>query len=553
MTRTYRDIHPTFPDRSTWTVPAILRERARTHADVVYLDVPFEGLHLTYAQTLERAERLGRGLISAGAEPGDRVVIMAPNCSEVILTWLGAATAGLVEVPINTAYRGSFLEHQIRSTAPRLAVVHASHAQVFADSASAMGGIECFFLIGPIEQRQEARNVLAAAGFRSAPFEALLDADREDVSLPAVRPRDLAAIFFTSGTTGLSKGVMMPHAQFTFFADECVSLTRLTDRDVYMSVGPLFHGNAQFLAAFPALIAGARFVLRERFSASSWIGWARDCGATVTNFVGVMMDFSWKQPASPDDADNDLRCVFAAPTASSIMEPFRKRFGIEAFVEVFGLTETSMPILTPYGMERPPGAVGLVAEDWFEVRLADPETDEEVPVGQVGELLVRTKVPWTMSLGYYGMPDKTAEAFRNLWFHTGDGLRRDEDGWFYFVDRLKDAIRRRGENISSYELEQAVLEHPCVTECAAIGVPADTEAGEDEVFIAVVAEGVSVSEIHAWCGNRLPAFARPRYIRLVDSLPTTPSGKIRKVDLRQQVVAEGLAPYDVDSIAEDQS
>ena len=343
-------------------------------------------------------------------------------------------------------------------------------------------------------------------------------------------------MFFTSGTTGLSKGVMMPHAQMVFFADECVSLTRLTDLDTYLGMGPLFHGNTQFLAAYPALIAGARFVLRERFSASQGLEWVRDAGATVTNFVGVMMDFVWKQPRSDGDSDNQLRCIFAAPTASSIMEPFRARFGIEAFVEVFGLTETAMPILTPYGVERPAGAAGCLNAEWYDIRLVDPDTDEEVPVGDLGELVVRSKVPWITCLGYFGMPDRTTEAQRNCWFHTGDGLRRDIDGWYYFVDRLKDALRRRGENISSYEVEQAILPHPDVAEVAVVAVPADNEAGEDEVMACIVlnqgarADG---AEIWAWCDRRLPYFAVPRYLRFVDALPKTPSEKVRKAELRE--------------------
>ena len=468
---------------------------------------------------------------------------MAPNCSAYILAWLGSSLAGLAEVPMNTAYRGSFLEHQISTTAPRLAVIHPDYAERFVESRERVASIERVYLLGSEAERAVAAPALEGAGWPVEPFEALLEAELR--LLPESAPGDLASVFFTSGTTGLSKGVMMPHAQMTFFADECVSLTRLIDEDAFMSVGPLFHGNAQFLAAYPALIAGARFVLRERFSASNWVRWARESGATVTNFVGVMMDFVWKQAPQPDDADNALRCVFAAPTASSILQPFRERFGIEAFVEVFGLTETSMPILTPYGVDRPAGAAGLAAADWFDVRLVDPATDEEVPVGEVGELAVRPKVPWTTSLGYYGMPDKTVEVWRNLWFHTGDGLRRDEDGWFYFVDRLKDTIRRRGENISSYEVEQAVLEHPAVTECAAVGVPADFEAGEDELFVAVVAGGLSREELHEWCVRRLPAFAVPRFIRFVAELPTTPSGKIRKAELREQALAGDLAADDV--------
>jgi crotonobetaine/carnitine-CoA ligase len=200
-----------------------------------------------------------------------------------------------------------------------------------------------------------------------------------------------------------------------------------------------------------------------------------------------------------------------------------------------------MPILSPYGEPRPPGAAGLAAGEWFDVRLADPETDEEVAVGEVGELLVRPKVPWTTTLGYYGMPDRTAEAFRNLWFHTGDGLRRDADGWYYFVDRLKDALRRRGENISSYEVEAPILEHPDVAEVAVVGVPADAEAGEDEVLAVVVpvpGATLTAEALWIWCAARLPDFAVPRYLRFVEALPKTPSEKVRKIDLRTEGVTD---------------
>jgi carnitine-CoA ligase len=284
-------------------------------------------------------------------------------------------------------------------------------------------------------------------------------------------------------------------------------------------------------------------VVRSKFSASRWAAQLREHQVTVTNLIGVMMDFVWKQPAAPDDADNVLRCVYAAPTAFSILEGFMKRFGVEAFVDAFGLTETCAPILSPYGEIRPPGAAGLLASDWFEARLVDPDTDQEVPVGQLGELVVRYKHPWTCSLGYYGMPDKTAEAWRNLWFHTGDALRRDQDGWYYFVDRYKDALRRRGENISSYEVEQAILAHPAVHECAVIGVAAGVEAGEDEVMAVITtAEPVpaeqTATEIWDWCQGRIPAFAIPRFIRFTDALPKTPSEKIRKAELRQAGVTE---------------
>jgi carnitine-CoA ligase len=533
--RYYRDLHATF-DREDWALPAVLRHQAATRPDTVWLDAPEEHATWTYAEILAEAETVGRSFLAAGLAHGDRVIVMAANSSRFVRSWLGTAVAGLVEVPINTAYEHDFLAHQVRTVAARAAVIDDVHASRFVDVRTAAEDITTFWVIDTGSQ-SEAIELLCANGWRAEPWDALLaGADQE---LPVVRPRDLAAVFFTSGTTGPSKGVAMPHAQMYFFGDECVSLTRLSDVDAWMAVTPLFHGNAQFMAAYPTIVAGARFVLRSRFSASRWVDQLRESLVTVTNFIGVMMDFVHKQEPRPDDADNDLRCVFAAPTASSILAPMKERFGIEAFVEVFGLTETSAPILSPYGEERPAGAAGLAADEWFDVALVDPDTDEEVPVGTVGELVVRPKVPFIASLGYFGMPDRTVEAWRNLWFHTGDALRRDEDGWFYFIDRFKDALRRRGENISSYEVETALLSHPAIVECAVIAVPAATEAGEDEVMAYLVTQHeVTPGDVWNWCERRIPGFAVPRYLRFVDSLPKTPSQRVQKAKLR----AAGITP-----------
>jgi crotonobetaine/carnitine-CoA ligase len=540
--RYYRDLEPTFPDRADWALPTVLRHHAAATPDAVWLDAPEEGRTWTYAKTLTAAETVGRNLLAAGAEPGDRVVLVAANSSEFVRTWLGTAVAGLVEVPINTAYEHDFLAHQVRTVEARLAVVDDVFAERFVSVADAAKTILKFWVVDTgAGRRDEAIAVLRQAGWEAAPWEDLETSgpEIEARTLPVVRPQDLASVLFTSGTTGPSKGVAMPHAQMYFFADECVSLVRLTAADAWMSVTPLFHGNAQFMAAYPTLVAGARFVMRSRFSASRWIDQIRESEVSVTNFIGVMMDFVWKQDPRADDADNPLRCVFAAPTASSIVAPMRQRYDIEAFVEVFGLTETSAPIISPYGEDRPAGAAGLAADEWFDVALVDPETDEEVAVGEIGELVIRPKVPFICSMGYYNMAEQTVEAWRNLWFHTGDALRRDDQGWFYFVDRFKDALRRRGENISSYEIETSILSHPAVVECAVIAVPASTEAGEDEVMAYVITQDPTTPEsIWALCDERIPSFAVPRFLRFVDELPKTPSQRVQKAKLR----AQGVTP-----------
>ncbi|MFD4254420.1 AMP-binding protein [Amycolatopsis thermoflava] len=533
--RYYRDLHPTFTDRATWALPTVLRHQAAERPDAVWLDVPEERATWTYAEVLASAERVGRTFLAHGAAKGDRVVVVAANSSRFVRTWVGAAVAGLVEVPINTAYERDFLAHQVRTVEAKVAVIDDVYAERFVAVKAAAKDITKFWVIDT-GQQDKAIEVLREAGWEAAPWDEL-EADPpagRDVALPEVHPHDLASVFFTSGTTGPSKGVAMPHAQMYFFADECVSLVRLTDDDAWMTVTPLFHGNAQFMAAYPTMVAGARCVVRSRFSASRWIDQIRESRVTVTNFIGVMMDFIWKQDRRADDADNPLRVVFAAPTAATLMEPMKQRYGIEAFVEVFGLTETSAPIISPYGEPRPAGAAGLAADDWFDVRLVDPETDEEVGPGEIGELVVRPKVPFICSRGYYNMPGKTVEAWRNLWFHTGDALKRDEEGWFYFVDRFKDALRRRGENISSYEIETAILAHPAVLETAVIAVPATTEAGEDEVMAYVItSQPVTPGQLWEHCDTRIPSFAVPRYLRFVDELPKTPSQRVQKATLRE--------------------
>jgi crotonobetaine/carnitine-CoA ligase len=536
--RTYTDLAPAFSDQRDWTLATVLRHQARIRPEAVFLDTPEEHRAFTYAQCLQEAGSVVDVLAQAGAAPGDRVLVMAANSSQFVRSWLGIALGGYVEVPVNTAYEGAFLSHQVVTTGPRWAVVDDVLVERFLAIADDARTVERFWIIdtGSLDT---ALRALTDAGWRAEPWEELARGARPGARQPTPAPSSLASVFFTSGTTGPSKGVAMPHAQVHFFGEEVVSLQRLTADDVYFTCTPLFHGNAQFMAAYPALVAGARLVVRPRFSASRWVGQLRASGVTVTNLIGVMMDFIWKQAPRPDDADNRLRSVFAAPTASSILAGFRERFGIESFVEVFGLTETSAPILSPYGEERPAGAAGLQAADWFEVRLVDPDTDVEVEVGEIGELVVRPKHPWTCSMGYYGMPERTAEAWRNLWFHTGDALRKDADGWFYFVDRYKDALRRRGENISSYEVEQVLLAFEPVLECAVIGVAADIEAGEDEVMAYVVAaRDVDPADLWEWCEGRIPAFAMPRFVRFVDRLPKTPSERVRKSELR----AQGVTP-----------
>jgi crotonobetaine/carnitine-CoA ligase len=278
-------------------------------------------------------------------------------------------------------------------------------------------------------------------------------------------------------------------------------------------------------------------VIYPRFSASDWAGRARRSRATVTNLLGATMAFILAHPASDDDRAHRVRTIYAAPLSPDLGVRFTERFGVHDYVDGFGQTEISNVFMTPSGAKRPAGASGVLVDQFFEVRLADTETDSEVAPGEVGELLVRPREPGIISSEYLGMPEKTVETWRDLWFHTGDALRRDAEGWYYFVDRVKDALRRRGENISSFEVESGIRSHAAVAECAVIGVRADHDAGEDEVMACVVLkQGVEVApeELIAWADVRLPAFMVPRYIEFMESLPQTATEKVKKKDLRER-------------------
>jgi carnitine-CoA ligase len=351
---------------------------------------------------------------------------------------------------------------------------------------------------------------------------------------------DTAAIMYTSGTTGPSKGVVVPYGVGGVFAQGVVDTAELTSDDVNYVVHPLFHANAQFMQILPALLVGARISLWPGFSASRWLDQVRATGATITNTLGVMCNFIHSQPVREDDADNPLRAIMTLPAPSDIAEDFERRFGVKC-LEGYGMTEIG--VVTYRRLEEPLrlGSAGRALE-WFDVRVVDPETDEPLPPGEVGEIVVRPKATGIMMKEYNNVPAKTVEAWRNLWFHTGDAGEMDEEGYLYFRDRVKDVIRRRGENISSFSIESVANTHPAVDESAAIAVPAEHGVGaEDEVKLCVVlkhGEDLDPAELHAYCAQRMPYFAVPRYIEYVAEIPKTANEKVRKNVLREQ----GITP-----------
>ena len=529
----FPEIVPTFPE-AQWTVPAVLEHQARTRGDAVYLKRMETGEEVTFAGTFEQAQRLAGGFRAAGVGSGDRIVFFLHNSIDHLMTWFASAMLGAVDAPINTAYVGDFLLHQMNLVKARFVVVEA----------------ELFERIATLEDRLTSLETIIVRGKgRGLPdkvgrFRVLsLDDLREGAPARAegVRPQDPGTILYTSGTTGPSKGVILPHAQLFFFAEQTVQLHRLTSDDVMLAPVPFFHASGRLFGAYTALISGARNAMYEKFSGSRFVERLHESGATACHMLGAMMFMIQSQPPSPRDRGHRLRSVFSAPTAHEMADAFVERFGVSQIVEGLGQTEVCQPVLTPPGVRRPVGAAGVVMSQYFEARVVDPATDEEVPDGQVGEYVVRPKRPWIINSGYENMPEKSLEAMRNLWFHTGDAVRRDAEGWIYFIDRMKDCIRRRGENVSSHEVEAVIQAHPDIVEAAALAVKADPGDPEDEIMVCVVRAGdaeLSFPDLVEWSRQRLPEFAVPRYFRFVAELPKTANDKVRKAVLREEGITK---------------
>jgi len=481
------------------------------------------GESFTRRQALDQVEQVARGLRALGIEPGDRVGIMCGNRPEYVWAWLGANAARATDVPFNVEARGRLLEYFVHDAAPRMLIGTEDYLRILAETITDVP--EFVVCIG--EQTSQAFGESA----RHLAFEELLAlgaASQEE--LPEPLPGDIATIMYTSGTTGPSKGVMLPQRYYPFHADNSARLMGVGSDDVVLCVQPLFHIDARaFLSA--ALVAGGKGVLGRRFSVSRFWDDVRESGATIFATIGTMLWMLHKQPPRPDDADIPARTAICSSTPGEILRDFEKRFGIDV-IEAYGMTECLLLTSAPPG-ETVPGRIGR-AVPGIEIELVD-ECDRPVAQGQAGELVYRPLEAFTMMQGYWAKPVETAEAWRNLWFHTGDLVREHADGMFEYIGRKKDAIRHRGENVSAWEVEQAVSAHPAVLEVAAIGVP--SEVGEEDVAVLVVASpGTTIdpAELVEFVTRDLPRFAVPRYVEFVDGLPKTPSERIEKGKVRER-------------------
>ena len=518
-------------DKKYWVTGKILEHQANTIPNKHFLQY-MNCEPLTYQMVNNKVNMLAHGFMNIGVKKFDTIMIMLPNSLEYLYTWFAANKVGAVEVPVNNSYKGSFFEHVANNSKAKYLVLNEDQLDMVYNSIDNLMYLETLIYVG---DNKGALDKLNNTGKYNILYFNDIYSDNTTNPDVDVSYMDLGAIMYTSGTTGPSKGVMMPHAHLYTFSESNVNMLKLDNTDIYYTSLPFFHGNAQVLTIYPSLIAGSKVVIYPRFSASEWVGHLKKHEITVTNLIGVMMDFIIKQPNKKEDSELQLKAIFSVPTPAALVDIFRKRFNVTRILEGYGMTEIGMVTIMPFDDFRA-GSCGKILDEWYEIKIVDPETDEEVPDETIGELVVRHKIPWALNAGYYGMPEKTVEAYKNLWFHTGDALKKDNDGFYYFIDRIKDALRRRGENISSYEVEKVVNDHPSVLESAAIAAKSDVSGGEDEVKICVVLKDGCIlghEELIQWCDKRMPYYCVPRYIIFMKDLPKTPSLKVQKAILRK--------------------
>jgi crotonobetaine/carnitine-CoA ligase len=518
-------------DPSTWppaadrTLGAILRRAAQAHPErtcVVFPDASF-----SYAGFDALVDRAAAGLQAQGVKPGTKVAIMLGNGVEFLALWFACARIGAVEVPVNTSFRGPLLRHVLHHADVELLVIGGAWLTHLAAVAAELPQLRVVAVHGEADAAAALPASMQVVGY------AQLLAAPQALQPVEVTADDPAAIIFTSGTTGPSKGALLSHNYFWWFAERSWDVRGQQGEERLYTCLPLFHANAQVLTALAAIVRGQTAVIDTHFTASGFWQRLRDFGATQFNYIGGMIPILMKQPPGERDRAHRVRLALGAAAPREQWLAFEERFGLRV-LECYGQTEDCAVTCNPLDAVRI-GSIGRAA--WgHEMQVVDDD-DRPVPDGTVGEFVVRPLLPGVLMQGYYKMPQETLAVFRNLWFHTGDYGSRDADGYFWFKDRKKDAIRRRGENISAFDVEMVINEHPAVLESAVYAVA--SEVGEDDVMVALVlqpGESLAPEALLRWCEPRLSYFAVPRYVDIRSELPKTPTHRVEKYRLRQQGV-----------------
>lgn len=513
------------------TVLDALAARVASDPDGPFLD--FEGVSYPARRVDEESNRIAHALAAGGVARGDRVASLLENGPAQVVTFFAALKLGAVAVPINTAYKGEFLRHQLADSGASAFVVLGDFASRVQDlDPATLPDLRAVIVVGPPDHVVDR--------FTVQDWDAALASGSAETR-PAVglKPSDLACFIYTAGTTGPSKGCTISHHYVTSLARQIARAWGRRPDDIVFTPLPLFHLNAITIAVVGTLLVGGSASISRRFSVSGFWPEVARTNATIASMLGSIMALIGNAPDHPQQTGHHLRLAAGAPVSPELDRTWNERFGTDTFSGGYGLTEASLIAALPPGVKNKPGAMGMPNYEEFDVRLVDDD-DMEVPVGEIGEIIARPKQPNGIFLGYWNRPEATLEVFRNLWFHTGDLGRLDDDGFIFFVDRKKDALRRRGENISSFEMEAVFRQHHAINDLAVHAVP--SPMGEDDVKVTMVLkEGQSITEeeICRWCVDKVPYFAVPRYFEFRDDLPRNPVGRVLKYQLRDEGVTDG--------------
>ena len=522
--------------RSQTTVLDALAQRLASDPDGLYLDfAKADGGAVQYTAREMDAEstRLAHALSGLGLGHGDRLATLLDNRAEQVVSFFAALKLGAIQVPINTAYKGEFLRHQLADSGAKVFIVQGDFTSRAAEvvGADTTPNLTHCIIVDPPDAVIDAVPAIRWA-------DALARGGTEPIDVSQVRPSDLACFIYTAGTTGASKGCMLPQNYIVSLADQIARAWQREPDDIVLTPLPLFHFNAISVCVVGTLLVGGSAAIERRFSVSNFWPEINRTGATMVSMLGSLAILIANADDHPDQTGHRLRLCAAAPMPPDTDRAWQERFGCKTFSAGYGLTEASLVSMLDAGEANRPGAMGKPNLHEFDVRLVDDD-DVEIPVGEVGEIVCRPKGPNLMFAGYWNRPDATVEATRNLWFHTGDLGRLDDAGFLYFVDRKKDALRRRGENISSFEMEKTLFGHPALRDVAVHAVP--SEFADDDVKITVVLQAdatVTEEELCRWMAERVPYFAIPRYVEFRDDLPRNPVGRVLKYQLRD----EGVTP-----------
>lgn len=518
---------PRFPLTEDVVLPQIIRKRAAAHPERTFA-VFDDGDTWSYAQLAETTWRRAHALIDLGVAPGDYVSAWLPTGPAALETWFGTNAAGAVYAPINLSYKGSLLEHSLDIAESKVLVAHIELISRLADCD--LKTLQTLVVVGDGDLGPAQELGLDVVRWDDVISDNTQCPDRVD----EVNVWDDMALILTSGTTGPSKGVRCSY--LNHYVDSTNTIhPSVTSEDRFFLCVPMFHvGGTK--STYTMLRKGGSIAVTPNFSTSNFWDNVRSLGVTTCFLMAAMTMFLQKQPRTARDSDHTLRTALTGPMPENI-EEFTERFGVQVYSN-FAMTEMPAVVRTELNPSNHLTCGKLIDPEHYEARLVD-EFDQEVPTGTVGELMVRHAWPWALNSGYKGMPEATARAWRNGWFHTGDAHYRDEDGNYFFVDRFKDTLRRRGENISSMEVEAELLTHDSIAQAACVGITSAELEDEVKAFI-VLAAGKSVTpqEIVEYLEPRMPYFMIPRYIEICDELPHTPSFKIEKFKLRKRGLTE---------------